>query len=123
MSALALAAASTGVIVPALRLLAERTGNGQTAVGVFMASHVLGGVLGAAFGRRALRRAGSARALAAGSLVASIAATLAMAALDSLELRIALRFVASARHLLAITAVGAAPTSGDAAPRAPPAPA
>jgi len=112
-AALALAAASTGVIVPALRLLVERTGNGSTAAGVFMAAHVLGGALGAACGAPALRRIGSARALAAAALAASIVVTLLMAALDSLELRVALRFVDGACHLLAITTVVAAATSGD----------
>ncbi|HEY0991180.1 MAG TPA: hypothetical protein VGD80_29205, partial [Kofleriaceae bacterium] len=58
-AALALAAASTGVIVPALKLLVEQTGNGSTAAGVFMAAHVLGGALGAALGGRALRITGS----------------------------------------------------------------
>jgi len=112
-AALALAAASTGVIVPALRLLVERTGNGSTAAGVFMAAHVLGGAVGAACGARALRRIGSARALAAAALGASIVATLLMAALDSLELRVALRFVDGGCHLLALTTVVAAATSGD----------
>jgi len=112
-AALALAAASTGVIVPALKLLVEQTGNGSAAAGVFMAAHVLGGALGAALGARALRITGSARALAAAALGASIAATLLMAALDSLELRVALRFVDGACHLLAITTMVAAATSGD----------
>ncbi|HEY0992303.1 MAG TPA: hypothetical protein VGD80_34865, partial [Kofleriaceae bacterium] len=47
------------------------------------------------------------------ALGASIAETLLRAALDSLELRIALRFVDGACHLLAITTVVAAATSGD----------
>src|SRR5262245_59157985 len=78
-----------------------------------MAAHVLGGALGAACGARALRFIGSARALAVAALGASIVATLLMAALDSLELRVALRFVDGACHLLAITTVVAAATSGD----------
>ncbi len=117
-AALVLAAASTGVIVPALRLLVERTGNGSTAAGVFMASHVLGGIVGAACGAPALRRIGSARSLASAALAASIVVTLAMAALDSLALRVGLRFVDGACHLLAITALVAAATSGDAELRA-----
>jgi MFS family permease len=112
-AALALAAASTGVIVPALKLLVERTGHGATAGGLFTAAHVLGGALGAAYGARALRRIGSARTLAAAALGASIITTLAIAALDSLELRIALRFVDGACHLLAVTTVVAAAASGD----------
>jgi MFS family permease len=117
-AALVLAAASTGVIVPALRLLVERTGNGSVAGGVFMAAHVLGGAIGAALGNRALRRVGSARALAGAALAASVLVTLAMAAVDSLELRVGLRFVDGACHLLAITAMVAAATSGDEALRA-----
>jgi MFS transporter len=112
--ALALVAASTGVVVPALRSLVEDAGHGPTSAGVFMAAHVVGGVLGAASGARALRRAGSARTLAAVALAASIAVTLAMAALASLELRVALRFVDGTCHLLAITALVAAATAGDA---------
>src|SRR5262245_29473598 len=117
-AALVLAATSTNVIVPALRLLVERTGNGSVAGNVFMAAHVLGGAIGAALGNRTLRRVGSARALAATALTASVLITLAMTALDSLELRIGLRFVDGACHLLAITAVVAATTSGDEALRA-----
>jgi MFS family permease len=117
-AALALAAASTGVIVPALKLLVDRTGHGAVAGGVFTAAHVLGGALGAAYGARALRRIGSARALAAAALAASIIVTLAIAAIDSLELRVALRFVDGACHLLAITTVVAAAASGDAERRA-----
>jgi MFS family permease len=112
-AALALAGASTGVIVPAIRLLVERTGNGSIAAGVFTAAHVLGGAIGAALGARALQRVGSARALAVAALGASILVTLAIAAVDSFQLRVALRFVDGACHLLAITAVVAAATSGD----------
>jgi MFS family permease len=116
--ALALTAASTGVVVPTLKHLVEQTGHGSIAAGVFMAAHVLGGAAGAAFGARALRRAGSARALAAAGLGASVVVTLAMAAVDSLELRIALRFLDGACHLLALTALIAALTGGDAVRRA-----
>ncbi|HET9620807.1 MAG TPA: hypothetical protein VFP84_05560, partial [Kofleriaceae bacterium] len=62
--ALGLAAASTGVIVPALRGMVDSS----TAAGVFVAAHVAGGVVGAALGTRALRRAGSARRLAIAGL-------------------------------------------------------
>jgi MFS family permease len=117
-SALFLAAASTGVVIPMLRPLVEETGHGPVAAGVFTAAHVLGGVIGAVLGARALRRAGSARRLAAIALIASIAVTLAMAPLASLELRIALRFVDGACHLLAITALVAAATTGDPDQRA-----
>jgi MFS family permease len=116
--ALLLAAASTGVIIPVLRLLVEQTGHGRFAAGVFTAAHVLGGIVGAALSGRMLRRAGSARALAAAALIASVAITLAMAAVDSLELRIALRFLDGGCHLLAITALVAAATAGDADQRA-----
>ena len=116
--ALALAAASTGVVVPVLRLLVEETGHGSIAAGVFVAAHVIGGVAGAACGQRALRIAGSARKLAAVALAASIVVTLAMAAIASLEARIALRLLDGSCHLLALTALVAAATSGDAASRA-----
>lgn len=116
--ALWFAAASTGVIIPVLRLLVEETGHGTIAGGVFTAAHVVGGAVGAAFGARALRRAGSPRRLAAAALIASIAVTLAMAAIASLELRIALRFVDGGCHLLAITALVAAATAGDPDQRA-----
>jgi MFS family permease len=115
---LALAAASTGVVVPALKQLVEQTGHGSTAAGMFMAAHVLGGAVGAACGARALRRAGSARTLAAAGLAASVVVTLAMAALSSLEARIALRFLDGACHLLALTALIAALTGGDPVRRA-----
>jgi len=111
--ALALAAASTGVVVPALRELVEHAGHGPATAGVFMAAHVLGGVIGASLGARALRRIGSARTLAALGLGASVAIVLAMAALDSLAVRIALRFVDGGCHLLAITALVAAATAGE----------
>src|SRR4029079_17876189 len=84
----------------------------------FMAAHVLGGAIGAALGNRALRRVGSPRTLPPAALAASVLVTLAMAALDSLELRVVLRFVDGACHLLAITAVVAAATSGGEALRA-----
>jgi MFS family permease len=116
-AALALAAASTGVVIPALRSLVEDGGHGPISAGVFTAAHVIGGVLGAVYGAHALRRAGSARTLAAVALLASIAVTLAMVALAPLELRVALRFVDGACHLLAITALIAAATAGDAARR------
>lgn len=116
--ALAAATASTGVVIPVLKPLVEDTGHGAMAAGVFTAAHVLGGVVGAAFGARALRRAGSARRLAAIALLASIAVTLAMAAVSSLDLRIALRFLDGGCHLLAITALVAAATPGDADQRA-----
>jgi MFS family permease len=117
-AALMLAAASTGVVIPMLRPLLEQTGHGTGAAGMFTAAHVLGGVVGALFGARALRLAGSARRLAAIALIASIAVTLAMAAVVSLELRIALRFVDGGCHLLAITALVAAATAGDPEQRA-----
>jgi len=116
--ALLCAAASTGVIIPVLRSLVEQTGHGSLAAGVFTAAHVLGGVVGAALGGRALRRAGSARRLAAAALVASVAVTLAMAPVASLELRIALRFLDGGCHLLAITALVATATGGDPDQRA-----
>ncbi|HEY0481724.1 MAG TPA: MFS transporter [Kofleriaceae bacterium] len=116
--ALVFAAASTGVIIPVLRALVEDTGHGSVAAGVFAAAHVLGGVLGAVLGARALRRAGSARRLAMASLAASVAVTLAMAAVTSLELRIALRFLDGGCHLLAITSLVAAGTAGDPEQRA-----
>jgi MFS family permease len=116
--ALMFAAASTGVIVPVLRSLVEETGHGEVAAGVFTAAHVLGGVLGAIAGARALRRAGSARRLAAVALAASALVTLAMAGAGSIELRIALRFLDGGCHLLAITALVAAATAGDPDQRA-----
>jgi Major Facilitator Superfamily len=116
--AIALAAASIGVLIPIMRVLVEQAGAGSTAAGVFTASHVLGGVVGAAFGARALRRAGSARTLALVALLGSVAVTLAMAAIPSLSIRIGLRFLDGGCHLLAITALVAAATSGDAAVRA-----
>lgn len=115
---LALAAASTGVVVPALKQLVEQTGHGSTAAGMFMAAHVLGGAVGAACGARALRRAGSARTLASAGLAGSVVVTLALVALSSLEARIALRFLDGACHLLALTALIAALTGGDAVRRA-----
>lgn len=111
-AALALAAASTGVIVPALRALVEQTGHGSREAGVFMAAHVVGGAAGAALGTRALRIAGSARRLAIAGLAASVLVTLAMALAPTLELRLGLRLVDGACHLLAITALVAAGTSG-----------
>lgn len=116
--ALALAAASTGVIVPALRGLVEQSGHGSTAAGVFIAAHVAGGVVGAAFGTRALAWTGSARRLAIAGLGASIAVTLAIAAIDALDVRIGLRFVDGICHLLALTALIAAGTAGDGERRA-----
>ena len=116
--ALACAAASTGVVVPLLRALVEETGHGSVAAGVFSAAHVLGGVVGAMFGARALRRAGSPRRLAAAALIASIAVTVAMAGVRSLDLRVALRFLDGGCHLLAITALVAAATAGDPDQRA-----
>jgi len=118
LAALALTAASTGVIIPSLGPLIRETGHGRVAIGVFSAAHVLGGAIGAAFGARALRRAGSARRLAIAALIASIAVTLAMAAFASLDLRIALRLVDGGCHLLAITALVAAATAGDPDQRA-----
>jgi hypothetical protein len=113
-----LAAASTGVVIPSLRALVEQSGHGATAGGVFSAAHVLGGVVGAALGARALRAAGSARRLAIAALIASVALTVVMAAVPALPARIALRFADGTFHLLAITALVAAATSGDAARRA-----
>jgi len=115
--ALVLAAASTGVVVPALRALVEQSGRGPAAAGAFMAAHVIGGVIGATCGAHALRLAGSARRLAMAALVASSVATLAMAALDAFAVRVGLRFVDGACHLLAITALIAAATTGDATRR------
>lgn len=116
--ALALAAASTGVVVPVLRVLVENAGRGSISAGVFSAAHVAGGVVGAACGRRALRVSGSTRALALAALTASIIVTLATAAIAPLEIRVGLRFVDGACHLLAITALVAAATAGDADLRA-----
>jgi MFS family permease len=116
--ALALAAASTGVVVPVLRPLVEDSGYGPIAAGVFIAAHVVGGVVGAGLGAPALRRAGSARRLAAIALATSIVVTLAMAAIPSLEIRIGLRLLDGGCHLLAITALVAAATAGDATARA-----
>jgi MFS family permease len=116
--AVAIAAASTGVVIPALRLLVEQAGHGPAAGGLFVASHVLGGVVGAALGGRALQLAGSARRLAAAALVGSVIATLAIAAIDALPARLALRFVDGALHLSAITALVAAGTAGTAEARA-----
>lgn len=115
---LVLAAASTGVVIPVLQPLVEQTGHGAIAAGVFTAAHVLGGVAGTACGAWALRRAGSPRKLAAQALLASIAVTLATAASASLEARIGLRLLDGACHLLAITALVAIATAGDAATRA-----
>ncbi|MEO7735619.1 MAG: MFS transporter [Kofleriaceae bacterium] len=116
--AIALAAASIGVLIPIMRILVEQAGAGSIAAGVFTASHVLGGIVGAAFGARALRRAGSARALAILALLGSVAVTLTIAAIPSLPIRIGLRFFDGGCHLLAITALVAAATSGDAEVRA-----
>jgi len=116
--ALACAAASTGVVIPALRSLDDGVGHGRMSASVFTDAHVLGGVLGAMLGARLLRRAGSARRLATAALIASTAITLGMAAVDSLELRVALRFLDGGCHLLAITALVGAATAGDAAERA-----
>lgn len=113
-----LAAASTGAIIPSLRELVAQAGYGSMAGGVFTAAHVLGGIVGAALGGYALRRAGSARRLAIGALIASVILTLAMAAIPLLSARIALRFADGTAHLLAITALVAAATSGDASRRA-----
>ena len=117
-AALGLAAASTGIVIPVLRPLVDQTGHGSIAAGVFTAAHVIGGILGTACSARALRFAGSARRLAAGALFASILVTLATAAASSLEARIALRLLDGGCHLLAITALVAAATTGDAAARA-----
>lgn len=116
--AVALAAASTGVVIPGLRALVEHAGRGPVAASVFVDAHVLGGVIGAALGARALRVARSARSLAVAALTGSVAVILVMAALDSLELRIGLRCLDGACHLLAVTALVAAATSGDAELRA-----
>jgi hypothetical protein len=116
--ALACAAASTGVVIPALRSLDDGAGHGRMSASVFTDAHVLGGVLGAMLGAHLLRRAGSARRLATAALIASTAITLGMAAVDSLELRVALRFFDGGCHLLAITALVGAATAGDAAERA-----
>ena len=112
--ALACTAASTGVVIPVLRSL----GDGRLSAAWFTDAHVLGGVVGAVLGARLLRRAGSPRRLAAAALTASIAITLAMAAIDALELRVALRFLDGGAHLFAITALVAAATAGDSAERA-----
>jgi len=116
--ALLFTVASTGVIIPVLRLLVEQSGHGTGGAALFTAAHVAGGVVGAAFGARALRRAGSARRLAVVSLIASVAVTLAMAAVVSLELRLALRFLDGGCHLLAITALVATATAGELEQRA-----
>jgi MFS family permease len=116
--ALGCAAASTGVVIPVLRSLDDGVGHGRMSASVFTDAHVLGGVVGAMLGSRLLRRAGSARRLATVALIASTAITLAMAALDSFELRVALRFLDGGCHLLAITALVGAATAGDPAERA-----
>ena len=112
LGALALAAASTGVVIPAMRALVEQTGRGPIATGVFNASHVVGGVIGAALGTRALAMIGSPRRLAIAGLSASILVTLAIAAVTPLDLRIGLRLVDGACHLLAVTSLIAAATAG-----------
>jgi hypothetical protein len=117
-AALALAAASAGVIVPALRALVEQSGHGATAASLFSAAHAMGGIVGAACGARALRWTGSPRRLAAGSLAASIALMLVIAAVDSLALRVGLRLADGVCHVLAITALAASATSGDPVRRA-----
>ncbi|HEU4735246.1 MAG TPA: MFS transporter [Kofleriaceae bacterium] len=117
-TALLLAAASAGVVIPVLRALVESAGHGSVAASVFVNAHVVGGVIGAALGTRVLGPARSARTLAAAALIGSVAATLAMALLDSFSLRVGLRFVDGACHLLAITALVAAGTAGDAELRA-----
>jgi hypothetical protein len=58
--ALLFTVASTGVIIPVLRLLVEQSGHGTGAAAVFTAAHVAGGVVGAAFGSRARAPPGSA---------------------------------------------------------------
>lgn len=113
-AALALAAASTGVIIPTAPALV----GDSSAVGLFNAAHVVGGVLGAALGARALRRTGSARSLAIAALTTSVILILAIALASSLELRIGLRLADGGCHLLAITALIATATSGDATSRA-----
>ncbi|HEY0190212.1 MAG TPA: MFS transporter, partial [Kofleriaceae bacterium] len=118
LGALALAAASTGVVIPAMRALVEQTGRGAIATGVFNASHVVGGVVGAALGSRALAVSGSPRRLALAGLSASILVTLAIAAITPLELRVGLRFLDGACHLLAVTSLIAVGTAGAAELRA-----
>ena len=112
LGALALAAASTGVVIPAMRALVEQASGDPIATGVFNASHVIGGILGAALGTRALALVGSPRRLALAGLATSVAVTLAIAAITPLELRIGLRFVDGACHLLALTALISAGTTG-----------
>jgi MFS family permease len=116
--AVVLAAASTGVVIPGLRALVEHAGRGPVAASVFVDAHVLGGVVGAACGARALQLARSARSLAVAALAGSVAVILVMAALDPFALRVGLRFLDGACHLLAVTALVAAATSGDAELRA-----
>jgi hypothetical protein len=116
--ALGCAAASTGVVIPALRSLDDGVGLGRITASWFTVAHVIGGVVGAMLGVRLLHRAGSARRLATVALIASTAITAAMAALDSFELRVALRFLDGGCHLLAITALVGAATAGDPAERA-----
>jgi hypothetical protein len=116
--ALALAAASTGVIVPSLRALVEHSGGGATAGGVFTAAHVVGGIAGAVLGAQVLRWVGSARRLAALALLTSVVVTLAIAAVDALALRIGLRLLDGGFHMLALTALIAIATAGDPTLRA-----
>ena len=111
--AVALAAASTGVVIPWLRVLVEHAGRGPLSASVFVDAHVVGGVVGAALGARALRIARSTRSLAVAALVVSVAATLAIAVIDSFALRVGLRGLDGVCHVLAITALVAGATSGD----------
>jgi hypothetical protein len=116
--AIALAAASTGVVIPGLRVLVEHAGRGPVAASAFVDAHVLGGMAGAVLATGALRLARSARSLAVAALAGSIAVMLVMSALDPFALRVGLRFVDGACHVLAITALVAAATCGDAELRA-----
>jgi len=117
-AALVLAVASTGVVIPWLRVLVEQANRGSVSASVFVDAHVVGGMVGAVLGARALRLARSARSLALAALAGSVATTLAIAALDSFVPRVGLRLLDGACHVLAITALVAAATSGDAELRA-----
>ncbi len=113
-AAVALAAASSGVVVPALRPLVEAGGGGPAATGGLIAAHVLGGAAGAAAATQLARRLADARALIVGALVASAVLILAVALPGGVAPLIVVRFVEGACHLLAITTAIAVGVTGDA---------
>jgi MFS family permease len=116
--AVALAAASTGVVIPWLRVLVEHAGRGSMSASLFVDAHVIGGVVGAACSARALRSARSTRSIPVAALAGSVVATLAIAGIGSFALRVGLRLLDGGCHVLALTALIAAATSGDAELRA-----